>query len=86
MLREASLEEERDRRDVGLGAIEADVALALLFGIVERMRVKKRPDELAADVFQAELEMGVLVDGVMAAIKGGGADIQALLVGDFVVD
>jgi len=29
--------------------------------------------------------MGVLVDGMVAAIKGGGADIEALLVGDFVV-
>jgi hypothetical protein len=37
--------------DVSLRAIEADVALALLFGIVKRMGVEKRPDELAADVF-----------------------------------
>src|SRR5258708_40262889 len=29
--------------------------------------------------------MGVLVDGVMAAIKGGGADVKALLVSDFFV-
>ena len=36
------VEEERDRRNVGLGAIETDVALALLLGIVKRMRVKKR--------------------------------------------
>src|SRR5258707_845562 len=28
-------------------------------------------------------EMGVLVDGVMAAVESGGADVEALLVGDF---
>jgi hypothetical protein len=38
---------------------------------------------LAADVFEAKFEMGVLVDGVMAAVKGGGADVEALLIGDF---
>jgi hypothetical protein len=79
------VEEERDRWNVGLGAIEADVALALLLGIVEGMRVEKRPDELAADIFETKFEMGVLVDGVMAAIKGGGADVKALLVSDFFV-
>ena len=47
------------------------------------MRVKERPDELAADIFQAKFEMRVLVYGVMAAVKGCGADIDALLVGDF---
>src|SRR6266852_5011639 len=72
-----------DGRDIGLSAIEADVALALLLGIVKGMRVQERPDELAADVFEAEFEMGVLVDGVMAAVESGGADIEALLVGDF---
>ncbi len=35
------VEKKRDRRDIGLGAIEADVALALLLGIVEGMRVEK---------------------------------------------
>ena len=54
------VEEKRKRRNVGLGAVESDVALALLFGIVKRMRVEKGPDELAADVFEAEFEMGVL--------------------------
>ena len=78
------VEEERGRRNIGLRAIEPHVALALLLGIVERMRVKKGPDELAADVFQAEFEMRVLEDGVMAAVKGGGTDVEALLVGDFV--
>jgi hypothetical protein len=47
------------------------------------MSVKERPDKLAADVFQTEFEMRVLVHGVMAAEEGGGADIEALLVVDF---
>ena len=76
------IEEERGGRNVSLRAVEADVALALLLGIVEGMRVEEGPDELAADVFEAEFEMGVLVDGVMAAVERGGADVQALLVGD----
>ena len=64
-------------------AVQANVALALLLGIVKGMRVEERPDELAADVFEAEFEVGVLIDGVMAAVEGGGADVEALLVGDF---
>jgi hypothetical protein len=60
-----------------------DVALALLFGIVERVGMEERPDELAADIFEAEFEMGVLVDGVMAAIEGGSADVEALFIRDF---
>src|SRR5215469_3103396 len=44
------------------------------------MRVQERPDELAADVFEAELEMRVLVDRVVPAIKRGGADVEALLI------
>src|SRR5712664_4874368 len=72
------VEEKRFGRDVGLRAIEADVALALLLGIVEGMRVEERPDELAGDIFQAELEMGVLVDGVMARVEGSGTDVEAL--------
>ncbi len=79
----ACVEEERRGRNVGLGAIEADVTLALLLGIVKGMRVKEGPDELAADVFEAKFEMGVLVDGVMAAVEGGCANVEALLVGDF---
>src|SRR5437868_3574892 len=77
------VEEKRDRWNVRLRAVEANVALALLLGIVKGMRVKERPDELAADVFEAKFEMRVLVDGVVAAVKRGGADIEALLVGDF---
>ena len=64
-------------------AIQPHVALALLLGIVERMRVQKRPDELPAHVFEAKFEMRVLVDGVMPAVKRGRADGHALLVGDF---
>ena len=70
-------------RHVGLGFIEPHVTLALLFGIIERMRVKKRPDELAADIFEAKFEMGVLENGVVSAIKSGRANIDALLFGDF---
>jgi len=77
------VEEKRNGRDEGLRAVEADVALALLLGIVEGVRVEEGPDELAADVFEAEFEMSVLVDGVMAAVESGGADVDALLVGDF---
>jgi hypothetical protein len=69
-----------------LRAIQANVALALLLGIVEGMSVEEGPDELAADIFQAEFEMGVLVDGVVAAVESGGSDVEALLVGDFFGD
>ena len=77
------VEEERGGRNVSLRAVQTNVALALLLGIVKGMRVEKRPDELAADVFKAEFEMGVLIDGVMATVERGGADVEALLVGDF---
>ena len=77
------IEEERNGRNVGVGAIEADITLALLLGIVERMGVKEGPNELSANVFEAEFEMSVLVDGVVTAVEGGGADIKTLLVGDF---
>ena len=77
------VEKERDRRDVGLGTVHANVALALLLGIVERMGVKERPDELPADIFETEFEMRMLIDSVVAAEKSGGADVETLLVGDF---
>jgi len=77
------VEEERNRGDVGLGTVHADITLALLLGIVERMGVKERPDELAADIFETEFEMRVLIDRVVAAEKSGGADVETLLVGDF---
>src|SRR5437660_12901131 len=57
--------------------------MALLLGIIKRMCVKKKPEKLAADVFQPEFKMRVLVDGVVAAVKRGGADVEALLGGDF---
>ena len=79
---------EKKRRvwDVGLRPIQADVALALLLGIVEGVSVEEGPDELAADILEAEFEMGVLIDGVVAAVESGGADVEALLVGDFFGD
>ena len=77
------VEKERFGGDVRLRAVEAYVALALLLGIVEGMRVEEGPDELTGNVFQAEFKMGVLVDGVMTAVEGGGADVEALLVSDF---
>src|SRR5207249_9292467 len=55
------VEVEIDGRYIGLRAVEAHIALALLLGIVKGMRVEKGPDELAANVFEAEFEMGVLV-------------------------
>ena len=76
------IEVEIDGGNVSLDAIHADVALALLLGVVERMCVEKRPDELAADVFEAEFEGGVLEDGVVTAVECGGANVEALLVGD----
>src|SRR5258708_35405500 len=79
------IEKERKLGDIGLCAIEPDVALALLLGIVKRMGVEKGPNELTADIFEAEFEMSVLVDGVVAAVKGRGADIHALLIGNFFV-
>ncbi len=70
-------------REISGGMRKADVALALLLGVVKRVRVQERPDKLPADVFQAEFKVRVLVDGVMPAVKRGRADLQALLVGDF---
>src|SRR5487761_1676369 len=70
-------------RNVRLSAIEADVSLALLFGIVERMGVKEGPYKLSAHVLEAKFEMRVLIYGVMPAIKSGRADIDALLFRDF---
>src|SRR5947208_21132 len=77
------VEKERDRRNVGLRAIHADVTLALLLGIVERMSVKEGPDELTTDVFEAEFEVRMLVNRMMTAEKSGGANVEALLVVDF---
>ena len=76
------IEVEIDGWNVSVDAIHADVALALLLGVVERVCVEKRPDELATDVFEAEFERGVLENGVVTAVEGGGANVEALLVGD----
>ena len=65
--------------NVGDRAIQAHVALALLFGIVERVRVEERPDELPADIFQAKFKMRVLVDRVVAGLKRGRADLLRCL-------
>jgi len=46
------------------------------------MSVEEGPDEVAADILQTEFEMGVLKNGVVAAEKSGGADIEAVLVVD----
>src|ERR1700737_5282828 len=48
------------------------------------MSVEKRPDKLPADVFETEFEVRVVIDGVVAAVKGGRGDVEALLIGDFV--
>ena len=42
------------------------------------MGVEERPDELPAHVLEPELEVGVLVDRVMAGLEGQGADRVAL--------
>jgi len=55
----------------------------LLLGVVEWVRVKERPNELAADVLEAEFESGVLENGVMAAVEGCSPYVEALLVSDF---
>src|SRR5262245_2935115 len=47
------------------------------------MGVEKGPNELPADIFQAEFEMRVLIDSVVAAEKCAGADVQTLLVCNF---
>ena len=78
-----SVEEKRELRDVGLSAVHPDVALRLLLGIIERVGVKKRPDELAADVFESEFKMSMLINSVVAAEKSGGADVEALFVVNF---
>ena len=71
------------RGNVGLRAVQPHVALALLLGIVKRVRVEKRPDELPAHIFESEFEMRVLVNGVMPAKVGSRTDRHALLIGDF---
>ena len=76
-------ESRRLGRQVGERVIQAHVALALLLGVIERVRVQERPDELPAHVFEPEFKVRVLIDGVVAAVKRGRANLQPLLVGDF---
>src|SRR5580704_899534 len=45
---------------IGERVIQAHVPLALLLGVVKRMRMQEGPDKLPADVFEAEFKMGVL--------------------------
>src|SRR5260370_40651215 len=66
------VEEKRFGRDVGLRAVEADVALALLLGIVEGMRVEKGPNELAGGIFEGATGKGGLVAGGVAGGERGG--------------
>src|SRR3982074_2889632 len=63
--------------------VQAHVALALLLRVVKGMRVQERPDKLPADVFQAKFKMRVLVNRMVTTEKSGRANLQPLLVGDF---
>src|SRR5262249_11071228 len=79
----ALAEEKRFRRHIRVRAVQSHVALALLFGIVKRMRVQERPDKLAAYILEPEFKMRVLIDRVMPAVKRGCANVDALLVCNF---
>ena len=50
----------RERRDGERPRLHLDVALRGLLGVVEGVGVEERPDELAADVLERELEVRVL--------------------------
>ena len=73
-----------ERRHVRPRLLQFDVALARLLGVVEGIPVQDAPHELARDVFEAELEVGVLIDGVMACLERERADRVALAIRDFV--
>src|SRR5258708_38243916 len=47
------------------------------------MRVQERPKKRRDDVLQAELEMRVLIDGVVPAVERRRADVDPLLFGNF---
>jgi 2-dehydro-3-deoxy-D-arabinonate dehydratase len=64
--------------------VEAHEALRGLLRVVEGMRVKERPHELAAHVLEPELEVGVLPHGVVPALEGERPDRLALGRGDFI--
>jgi hypothetical protein len=70
--------------DIGRDLVEAHEPLAGLLGVVERVGMQEGPDQLPAHVLEAELEVGVLVDGVMPALEGQGADGVALARRDLV--
>src|SRR4029077_11954268 len=72
------------RRNISQSAIEPDVTLALLLRVVERMRVQKRPHELAAYVLQAKFKMRVLINRMVARVVSRGAYRGALFFGDLV--
>ena len=67
-----------ERRNERARLVQLDVALTLLLGVVERVAVQERPDELPRDVLETELEVRVLVDGVVTALVGQPADVLAL--------
>ncbi len=46
--------------------------------------MQKRPDKLAAHILQPKFEVGMLINRVMSAVKRPRADVQPLLVGNFV--
>ena len=48
--------------------LDLDVTLRDLLGVVEGMRVQERPEKLARDVLESELEMRVLKRGVVAGL------------------
>ncbi|MNC88827.1 hypothetical protein D3C83_46900 [compost metagenome] len=70
-----------ERRHERTRLAQPDVALARLLGVVERIRVEEGPDELPRDVLEAELEVRVLVDRVVAGVERQRADQVALAVG-----
>ena len=63
---------------------QPDVALTLLFGVIKWMRMKERPYKLAADILQAKLKVGVLINRVVAAVERSRSDVETLFVGDLV--
>ena len=65
----------------GARLVEHDVALALLLRVVERKRVQERPDQLAGDARERELEGCVLEHRMVSTVEGEGADPAALALG-----
>ena len=73
-----------ERRDERPRLLQLDVALARLLGVVEGIAVQDAPDELPRDVLESELEVCVLVDGVMARLERECANRVALAIRDLV--